>query len=164
MVCDLTQIDGRHNWCERHKMFHDGHYRDYALDPGEKGARFRVLWSKIAAGENPLASQLPRLLRSLPLAKQCIYLGERLTAEEVKEKQLAGCRTCSGEVPAFHCKLPGAKKFNNGPYTRLAECMNCNDWRNPSIRHLPINGDWIKAPDVWQTFRQMIQEELSSYE
>lgn len=74
-----------------------------------------------------------KLLRSLPLAKQCKYLGERLTAEEVKEKQLAGCRSCNNEVPAFHCKLPGAKKFNDGPYTRLGDCCGCGDWAKPDL-------------------------------
>lgn len=77
-------------------------------------------------------ADVPRhFLRSLPLAKQCMYLGERLTADEVKQHQLMGCRSCTGEVPAFHCKLPGAKKFNDGPYTRLGDCTSCVDWQKP---------------------------------
>lgn len=72
------------------------------------------------------------LLRSLPLAKQCQYLGEPLTDEEIKEKQLAGCRTCSNKIYVHHCNLPGAKKFNGGPFARPAgECTSCSDWKLP---------------------------------
>lgn len=80
----------------------------------------------------------PRLLRSLPMARQCKYFGLQLTKEEVAQQQLVGCRTCNNEVPAYHCNLPGQKKFNNGPYTyKGVECMSCTDWiltphENPS--------------------------------
>lgn len=80
---------------------------------------------------HPEVKPYVKLLRSLPLAKQCRHLGERLTKEEVEAKQLVGCRTCNNDVLVFHCKLPGARKFNDGPYTRRAECMGCKDWQKP---------------------------------
>jgi predicted GH43/DUF377 family glycosyl hydrolase len=73
-------------------------------------------------------SQFKNILRSLPLAKQCQYFGERLTADEVKANQLAGCRSCNNTINVFHCNLPGQKKFNDGPYTRGAECMSCTEY------------------------------------
>ncbi len=105
------------------------------------------------------------LLRTLPIAKVCIHLGNRLTHDEVKEKQLVGCRTCTNTVPAFHCKLPGAKKFNGGPYTRETDCMNCTDWQrattttpleNPSpitefsTRHLLYHIYPVSGNGAWQ--------------
>lgn len=68
-------------------------------------------------------------LRSLPLATQCHYYGDVLTWEEIKAKQLAGCRACDGKIRVRHCTFPGKKAFNDGPYTRGAECMNCTDWK-----------------------------------
>lgn len=76
-----------------------------------------------------LASDTKRRLRSLPIAKQCMHLGPVLTLEEVKEKQLAGCRSCTGKIHVHHCTFPGKKAFLDGPYTRGAECMQCTDWK-----------------------------------
>lgn len=83
----------------------------------------------------PRATPKP-LLRSLPLAKTCQYFGPQLTLAEVNEKKLAGCRQCNGGVSAYHCSFPGQKKFNDGAYTRGAECMSCTDWKpQPSASH-----------------------------
>lgn len=63
----------------------------------------------------------PPYLRSVGMAKLCIYLGKRLTWEEVQANQLAGCRNCSNTVPAFHCSCPGLQ-----PFTFLAGgCTSC---------------------------------------
>lgn len=90
---------------------------------------------KVKLRENPKP-----ILRSLPIAKQCQYLGERLTADEIKAKRLAGCRSCNNQINVFHCKLAGQKKFNDGPYTRGAECMSCDDWKGQ------VNGDTQNTP------------------
>lgn len=128
--CQMEERDGQ-MWCLDCQRFHVGHTADIARDPGEKGQKYRALWRKSRA-----ASTRP-LLRPLPIAQQCQHLGERLTHAEVKEKQLVGCRTCTNEVPAFHCKLPNAKKFNGGPYTRLADCMACADWQAKASHENP---------------------------
>lgn len=135
-VCVLIDKNGTLNWCDRHGPHH-GHYRDYALDPGEKGQRFRKFWDELASGGHvPVQPGNKKgFLRHLEMAKQCKFLGDILTPEEVKVKQLSGCRTCTGEVRVHHCKLPNARKFNGDAITRPAgECMNCTDWKaTPSL-------------------------------
>lgn len=123
------------------------------------------------------------ILRSLPLAKTCQYFGPQLTLAEVNEKKLAGCRQCNGGVSAYHCTFPGQKKFNDGAYTRGAECMSCTDWQPRTTHHekpapkagiswpvnepvepfpeYPVGGDWLKSPNVWDIFSERVQHELT---
>jgi len=91
----------------------------------------------------------PRLLRSLPLARQCTHnTGENGTTK-------AGCGQCT----TYHCSIKGTVK--------LAECANCGEWHGVeqlvSPPQLQVNGDWIKAPDVWPMFRKMIEQEKANY-
>lgn len=152
MVCTLIQKDGLDNWCERHKMQHNGHYAGYAADVGEKGQKFRKYWDSLQ-GQQPA-----KLLRSLPLAKQCVHN----TGENGRAK--AGCTTCV----TYGCSLKGT--------VRVSDCVYCGDWK-PKEHHenraggagiswseLPVNGDWIKAPNVWPMFREMIQQEIATLE
>lgn len=133
MICTLITKNGTDNWCIDCDMAHEGHYRGYSQDPGDKGEEFRRHWRRLNTPPEK------KLLRSLPMAKQCKYFGLQLTKEEVAQQQLMGCRTCNNEVPAYHCNLPGQKKFNDGPYTyKGVECMSCTDWQpkpheNPSL-------------------------------
>lgn len=147
-VCVLTTKNGSPNWCERHQMHHTGHYAAYAVDPGEKGERFRKLWDAIKDGthatpfnsnasQNAQSKTTSPILRSQDLARACRHLGPLLTLDEIKAKQLAGCRQCSGKIITHHCLLPDASKFNGGPYARIAgECITCKDWSLPES-----NGD-----------------------
>lgn len=121
MVCPVDTA----GYCKRHNRRHFGHALQIAIDPSETSEKYRIAWDGGATVQPPTKT----LLRSLPIAKQCQYFGERLTKEEVEERQLMGCRTCNNTVPAFHCKFPGQKKFNGGPYTyNGVECMSCGDW------------------------------------
>lgn len=70
----------------------------------------------------------PPVLRTLAEARQCIYLGPVLTADEVKTyaaELLRGgipCRHCNGEIPGYHCGHPV-----EGPFTKVAgKCTSCN--------------------------------------
>ena len=74
-------------------------------------------------------------LRSLDEARLCIYLGNNLTEEEVKQytdQLLAGgipCRTCGGQIPGYHCSHELA-----GPFTRIAgKCNACTHWRGNAV-------------------------------
>lgn len=111
------------------------------------------------------------LRRSLPLAKQCVHLGERLTPDEqdqYKRELMLGkipCRTCEKQaVPAHHCSHPIAGRF-----TYEVKCQNCTNWKRAAgtpytdFEPLELPDDWHKAPDVWQTFQRMIQHEKASY-
>ena len=114
--CNMEDRDGQ-MWCLDCQRFHLGHTVAIAMDAGEKGQKYRAIWRSLS-----------KHLRSLPLAKQCRYFGPALTLEEVKAKQLAGCRSCDGKIHVHHCTFPGKKAFLDGPYTRGAECMRCTDW------------------------------------
>jgi predicted GH43/DUF377 family glycosyl hydrolase len=141
-------------YCKRHNRRHFGHALQIALDPGSEADRFRIAWD---GGTTTYQSPSKPLLRSLPIAKQCQYFGERLTKEEVKEKHLAGCRSCSNTIEAFHCKFPGQKKFNDGPYTRGAECMGCTDWVEKPKPTTEISTHEKPAPRTRSSWRELIR-------
>lgn len=105
MICELIQKDEKPNWCEKHKQYHRGHYAKYAVDPGEKGQRFRKLWDE-QKDQRPTT-----LLRSLPLAKQCSHN----TGENGRAK--AGCTTCV----TYGCSVKGT--------VRVSDCVYCEDWK-----------------------------------
>lgn len=107
MICTLITKDGIENWCERHKMQHRGHYAAYAVDPGEKGERFRKHW-------DDLVNKPTKILRSLPIAKQCLHnSGENGTTK-------AGCGKCT----TYGCNIKGT--------VRMADCVYCQQWQGPS--------------------------------
>lgn len=112
MICTLIEKDGKQDYCEKHKQRHRGHYAKYAVDEGEKGQQFRRLWDK-GAGIKP---EPKPLLRSLPIAKQCIHLGEK-NGQEKK-----GC----GTYATYACKVRGT--------TKLSYCMQeCTDHEKPPV-------------------------------
>lgn len=110
MVCTLVDRDGIKNYCERHKMQHRGHYAAYAIDPGEKGERFRKLWDKQAGLAKPIR-------QPLSLVKLCQHnTGVNGTAK-------AGCTTCT----TYGCNVHGT--------VRLKDCVYCEDYQEkPAIK------------------------------
>lgn len=109
MICLLTTKNGKANWCDRHRMQHDGHYANYAIDPGEKGERFRKLWDRISGGNHVKPAE-KKLLRSLPIAKQCRHLGPVI-------KETKGCGGCT----TYQCAKLGE--------TKLSYCTGgCKQW------------------------------------
>lgn len=169
MVCTLIEKDGKPNYCEKHG-YHEGHYALYAVDPGEKGERFRKYWDSL------LNQQPKKLLRSLPLAKTCQHnTGANGTAK-------AGCATCT----TYGCAVKGT--------VRVSDCVYCTEWNarqdqrtttstylenskptteisshenragGAEISWLPVNGEWVKDPNVWPVFRDMIQQEIATLE
>lgn len=113
VVCALTVRNGRANWCDRHRMYHEGHYAQYAVDPGEKGRRFRKLWQSLQTGSHvlPAIKSLEKkpLLRSLALAKECRHNAGAI-----------GTKPCCGGCTYYRCTIKGE--------TRLPDCQNCEQW------------------------------------
>jgi predicted GH43/DUF377 family glycosyl hydrolase len=74
------------------------------------------------------ATDMSRMIRSLPLAQQCVHLGERLTPEEGKQHSTqlltlgVKCNSCSGTRGEFHCD-----KFK---FTNMGKCTGCRDWKS----------------------------------
>ena len=123
MICTLTTKDGIENWCERHKMQHRGHYAAYAVDLGEKGEKFRKYWDE-------LLSKPTKLLRSLPLAKQCQH------NTGVNGTTKAGCGACT----TYGCSIKGTVK--------LSECVYCESYQPPDRTPLTMFGEmerWQQA-------------------
>ena len=144
IICTIN----KYGICNRHNVKHIGRLAQLAVEESERGEKYRRKWDELYGN----SLQAKRLIRSLPLAKQCQYFGERLTADEVKANQLAGCRSCNNTINVFHCKYLGQKKFNDGPYTRGAECMSCKDWvhgqqgQNPTSHENRAGGAGISWP------------------
>lgn len=96
------------------------------------------------------------LLRSLPIALKCIH------NTGVNGQTKVGCGSCK----TYGCNLKGT--------VRLKDCANCSQFDAdllPSkqaglseqqiswpvtLQDWTINGDWIKAPDVWEKFNSLI--------
>lgn len=113
---------------------------------------------RIKVGKRAEPKQPRALLRSLPLAKQCMWLGKMVDKTK-----------CGAEI--FACKVKDLchqqPQRNQGT---IQLCQDCNDWKRAigapcvapeCLEELPE--DWHKAPDVWQTFQQMIQREKDNY-
>lgn len=142
MVCDLVTKNELPNWCERHQIYHNGHYAGYAVDPGEKGQRFRKLWDEQKGIEK-------KLLRPLTLAKSCTHnTGENGTTK-------AGCGMCT----TYGCDIKGTVK--------LKDCFYCEDWQgqeqpakadkqsptltvNNTVRNLLYHIYPVKGNGAWQ--------------
>lgn len=116
-ACRLEQIEpGVKAYCLDHQLWHYGHTIELSQQLTKGGKQWR--------------DGIKKPFRSLTIAKECKYLGELLSQQEIDEKKLAGCRSCDNSIVTHHCNLPGAKKFNDGPYARPAgECTNCHDWK-----------------------------------
>lgn len=158
----------KHGLCHRHNVKHIGRLAQLAIEESERGEKYRKKWDEIYGAKSALSRSLP-LLRSFAEARKCRHLGLRLTHEEVKEKQLSGCRTCSNTIYAFHCHLPDARKFNNGPYARIGgECMQCTDWApKDELENLHQNNDPrfpTKCTEPKQKLRIMFSIEGKDYE
>ena len=92
------------NWCLDHQRFHDGHLYDISQQLTPLAQSYRDLWSGNVKPK--------RLLRSLPMAKQCINLGTQNPPEK------AGCGSCV----TWNCAIKGKVK--------LAHCTEeCGDWK-----------------------------------
>jgi len=155
MICILDA----QGYCSRHDRKHYGHTKRIALDPSEQAEAIRLMWDEEKSsptGDNK------KCLRSLPMAKQCIYLG----AEHPPAK--VGCGSCS----KWDCQIHGQ--------VNLSYCVSkCNEWDNGNIitiekepdkviPFLDANPDitdnppshlagWWGWPNVQQAFRQALQ-------
>lgn len=163
IACRLELRDGE-QWCLDCERFHRGHALRLSQELTPFAQSHRDLWKTAPSA----------FKRNVETAKRCIHLGNRLTLEEVKERQLAGCRACNGDIVAFHCKLPGAKKFNEGPYTRISgECTSCDDWQDvePGVdapagpRHL-VYHIWPRKTSlgVWQRNLDQLKQRWSLFD
>jgi len=117
-ACNVEKRDGEW-WCLDCNKPHIGHVYDLSQEMTPLAQSYRDLWrGKTTA---------PVLLRSLPHARQCIYLGNQLTLEEgrLHDAELLAkglkCNTCNGQRKEHHCKVHR--------FTNLAKCMNCTDWK-----------------------------------
>lgn len=172
MICT---IDANGN-CERHGWRHIGHAGKLAVEQSEYAESIRKVWDGKRANYQPPPPR--KLLRSLPMAKNCIYnLGKNGTAK-------AGCALCS----TYACKIKGTVRLEHcaqecrqhvsKPYqldsTPLTEFGNMQRWQEAFAHHenpvattefstLPINGAWIRDPQVWQRFRKMIEQEIAKH-
>ena len=97
-ICTLTEHDGKHNWCERHQMYHNGHYAKYAVDAGEKGQKFRALWDRQASGDRsnlPMPSLAVKAKNYLADLAEHVAGGRILVPLEVRAARAAICDPCA---------------------------------------------------------------------
>lgn len=111
MVCTLVTKDGQPNWCERHQMYHNGHYAAYAVDPGEKGQRFRKLWDEQQAGDRsrlPMPSAATKVKNYLASLAEHVANGRKMVPLQVREHRAAICDPCEHRNTAYNaCSLCG---------------------------------------------------------
>lgn len=115
MICPIDA----NGYCSRHKRVHIGHAAAIAIDPSEKAEAHRRLWDGVPSSQPP-----PRLLRSLPLAKQCIHNQGKNGTEK------AGCGQCT----TYDCSAKNKS-------VKISECANCEQWKGnyPAIAQEKIN-------------------------
>lgn len=172
MVCILTTKDGAENWCERHKQYHQGHYAKYALDPGEKGQRFRKMWDEQKT-VNPysLAAQVRSYIATVG---EHVAGGSKIVPEVVRQSRRVICNGCDKRnVEKDSCTVCGCSLNKTLIGDKLGWAVSScplGKWSKfetpvaPMPEELPVNGGWIKHPDVWQRFRQMIVTERDRIE
>lgn len=95
-VCTLSTKDGNPNYCEEHGTYHNGHYAEYAIDPGEKGQRFRELWDRQkferrAPALPPLHQRAANYIASLA---EHTANGSKIVPLEVRQARAAICHPC----------------------------------------------------------------------
>lgn len=94
MVCTLVTKDGLTNWCERHQMYHNGHYATYAVDPGEKGQRFRKLWDQQTDGTLPMPSLLTQAKNYIATLCEHKANGSKLVPLIIRTARASICEAC----------------------------------------------------------------------
>lgn len=102
----LCKID-QSGTCSQHRRKHIGHAAAIAIEPTEKAEKIRRIWD----GGTVYQSSPPRLLRSLPIAKQCRHN----TGVNGTEKK--GCGSCT----TYACSAKNKS-------VKLSECANCSLW------------------------------------
>jgi len=94
-VCVLTTKNGTPNWCEKHGP-HEGHYRDYALDPGPKGEKFRKYWDNLHPPhqDKPLPPLAQRAANYLASRAEHIANGHKTVPLEIRDYRWKICEPC----------------------------------------------------------------------
>lgn len=93
-ICILTDKAGKSNWCERHKRYHEAHYAGYAVDPGEKGKRFRELWDRQAEGQHQPPSFAAKTRNYLVALAWHLATGMQEVDAAEKERRRKRCNSC----------------------------------------------------------------------
>jgi hypothetical protein len=110
MVCTLINKDGLENYCERHKRQHNGHYAAYAVDPGEKGERFRKLWDQQTDGTLPMPSTVVRIKNYIASLAEHVANGSKLVPLDVRQDRAAICEQCEyRNIKSNSCSLCGCQ-------------------------------------------------------
>lgn len=94
--CALIEKDGNPNWCDSGcERFHDGHYRDYALDAGEKGQRFREHWRRTKHTDKPLPGITTRARNYIATLAEHVANGSKKVPLVVREHRWTDhCEPC----------------------------------------------------------------------
>lgn len=139
MVCVLSERNGNPNWCQDHLMYHNAHYREYALDPGEKGERFRNLWNRIRDGvreDLPLPSYAKRAINYFASLKDHVANGSRMVSETERARRRSKCNGCRYRNREFDaCSLCGCALSGNAILgDKLAwESSSCFNWKKYGV-------------------------------
>lgn len=109
-ICSLIEKNGTSNWCELHDMPHEGHYRDYALDPGPKGEKFRIFWNTLKHHhlDRPLPSLITRARNYIATLAEHVANGSKKVPLIVREKRWSHCEPCKFRNREFNaCSVCG---------------------------------------------------------
>lgn len=169
MVCTLITKNGSDNWCEDHGFPHDYHYREYAIDPGEKGQRFRELWDKQKNGGQHVDKPLPNLLQRtgnyLSTLAEHVTGGSRVVPLYISDARWKGCEPCEfrnrqmNSCSVCGCPLNADNALGDKLSWSVSKCPK-GKWSNYLHQEdFPVNGSWSDAPGVWDTFRKLIDQE-----
>ncbi len=93
--------DGWHEETKRHYLYH---METLVTEESERGSQYRRKFLGMPPEEHT------RLLRSLPMAKQCKHNTGQI-----------GFKPCCGGCAYYGCKIKGE--------VRLPDCANCTDWQ-----------------------------------
>lgn len=140
MICILSAKDGKPNYCERHEMFHDDHYALYAVDPGEKGQRFRGLWDRWK--DNPDLKRSPEMpsyakmmLNYFSSLREHVAGGSRIVADSEKSRRRKRCDSCQFRHKTLDaCSLCGCALSGTVLGDKLAWATSkCFNWEKVGV-------------------------------
>lgn len=139
--CRLESREGQ-MWCLDCQRFHIGHTVDIALDPGEKGQKYRAIWRRM-----PSKPGRP-LLRSLPLAQQCCHRGKLLDKTK-----------CGSEVWA--CNVHGTCSLQPGRCSaEMALCQACTSYESPTTANIRSQNGTHENPALTTGFSRSQQYQI----
>lgn len=166
--CEMQDKDGKPDWCiSGCERYHNGHYRNYALDPGPKGQQFRAMWRNMDAHRNrPMPSLMTQASNYIASLSEHVANGSRRVPLEVRQQRADICAVCEfrnrehDACVVCGCPVNPDNMLGDKLSWEVSKCPAVPSKWDSWLEDRPALGSgWERAPDVWERFRKMLARE-----